>query len=295
MKHINDVQRLKKILDEIITKPQKFFHYGIKNKKYANLKIKISKLASKVFGPDGPQRIHLKKIGTIHIPFFSYGNITSINMWDLEDMILFSYYLKKSNYYDAAYDLGANIGFHSIVFSKLGYKKITCFEPEVDHLKQIKKNLKLNNSEAVKICPKAVFNKSKKVQFNKIHGNTTSSHILNAKKNPYGEITKYYVQSIDVKQILPKKGKSIFKIDIENVEGVVIRRTTANNWKFFDAFVEIGSQQNAKKIFEHCKKIKVNIFAHKIKWKKVKKFTDMPKSYHDGLVFISNSNDFNLN
>ena len=147
MKHINDVQRLKKILDEIITKPQKFFHYGIKNKKYANLKIKISKLASKVFGPDGPQRIHLKKIGTIHIPFFSYGNITSINMWDLEDMILFSYYLKKSNYYDAAYDLGANIGFHSIVFSKLGYKKINCFESEVDNLKQIKKKYKKHSMD----------------------------------------------------------------------------------------------------------------------------------------------------
>ena len=50
-------------------------------------------------------------------------------------------------------------------------------------------------------------------------------------KKSYGEITKYYVQSIDVKNS-SKKGKSIFKIDIENVEGVVIRRTTANNWKF---------------------------------------------------------------
>ena len=76
---------------------------------------------------------------------------------------------------------------------------------------------------------------------------------------------------------------------------MVIKRTTAKDWKFFDAFVEIGGRQNAKKIFEHCKKIKINIFAHKIKWKKVKKFTDMPKSYHDGLVFMSKSNDFNLN
>jgi len=295
MKHIKDAKRLKKILDKIIIEPQKIFYYGIKNKKFTNLKTKILKLASKAFGPDGPQKMQIKKVGTIHIPFFSYGNITSTNLWDLEDMILFGYYLKKLNYYDAAYDLGANIGLHSIFFSKIGYKKVTCFEPEINHLEQIKKNFRLNNSKAVKIFPKAVFNKSKKVQFNKIHGNTTSSHITNAKKNPYGAITKYYVQSIDFKHILPKKGKSIFKIDIENVEGVVIQRTTANDWNFFDAFVEIGDQINAKKIFKHCMKIKINIFSHKIKWKKVKKFTDMPKSYHDGLVFLSKSNDFNLN
>jgi FkbM family methyltransferase len=295
MKYTENLQRLKKIIDEIITKPQKFFKYGKKSKKFIKLRIKILRLASEVFGPDGPQRIHIKKIGIVHIPFFSYGNITSTNMWELEDMILFGYYLKKSNYYNAAYDLGANIGFHSIFFFKSGYKKITCFEPEKDHLRELKKNLKLNNSQAVKVCPKAVFNKSKKIQFNKIHGNTTSSHILNAKKNPYGIITKYYVESIDFKYILPKKGMSIFKIDIENVEGVVIKRTVANDWKFFDAFVEVGDKENAKKIFEHCKKIKINIFAHKIKWKKVKKFTDMPESYHDGLVFLSKSNDFNLN
>ena len=169
MKHTNDAQSLKKILDEIIAKPYKFFHYGIKSKKYANLKMKILKLAGKVFGLDGPQQIKLKKIGTIHIPFFSYGNITSTNMWDLEDMILFSYYLKKSNFYDAAYDLGANIGFHSIIFSKLGYKKVTCFEPEIDHLEQIKKNKDvifdvdnktLSTIKAIQVLGKSIFNEA---------------------------------------------------------------------------------------------------------------------------------------
>ena len=61
MKHTQDVQELKKILDEVITKPQKFFYYGIKSKKFINLKIKILRLANKVFGPDGPQQIQIKK------------------------------------------------------------------------------------------------------------------------------------------------------------------------------------------------------------------------------------------
>ena len=44
-------------------------------------------------------------------------------MWDLEDLFLFSYYKKNKNLYDQAYDLGANIGLHSIIFSKCKYKK----------------------------------------------------------------------------------------------------------------------------------------------------------------------------
>ena len=76
---------------------------------------------------------------------------------------------------------------------------------------------------------------------------------------------------------------------------MVIQRTAANDWKFFDAFVEVGDKENAKKIFCHCKKININIFAHKIKWKKVKNFADMPKSYHDGLVFLSKNNALNFN
>ena len=54
-----------------------------------------------------------------------------------------------------------------------------------------------------------------------------------------------------------------------------------------DAFVEIGDYTNAKKIFDYFKKISVNIFSHKKKWKKVKYIKDMPTTYKEGLVFIS--------
>ena len=127
MKYKENEKKLKKIIDEIIINPHKFFKYGKKSKKFINLRIKILRLASKVFGPNGPQKINIKKIGIVHIPFFSYGNITSTNMWELEDMILFGYYLKKSNYYDAAYDLGANIGFHAIFFFKVWLQKNKLF------------------------------------------------------------------------------------------------------------------------------------------------------------------------
>ena len=79
-------------------------------------------------------------------------------------------------------------------------------------------------------------------------------------------------------------------MDIENVEGRALQRTK-NDWTKMDAFVEVGNSKNAKLIFDHMKHISVNIFAHKKKWQKVKNFKDMPFSYKDGLIFISNKTD----
>ena len=47
---------------------------------------------------------------------------------------------------------------------------------------------------------------------------------------------------------------------------------------------------NANKIFNHCKKNKINIFSHKIGWNKVLKLEDMPIHHTEGLIFISSKN-----
>ena len=47
MKYKENEKKLKKIIDEIIINPHKFFKYGKKSKKFINLRIKILRLASK--------------------------------------------------------------------------------------------------------------------------------------------------------------------------------------------------------------------------------------------------------
>jgi len=264
----------------------KLFRIGIKSKKYKLIKKKVFNAANQLFAQGTQQQIKLDRIGTIKIPFFSFGNISSVQMWDLEDLFLFSYYQQNKNLYEQAYDLGANIGLHSIFFSKCKFKKIASYEPDPIHIKQLKKNFKKNNISKVNLRKKAIFNTSKTVFFNRILGNTQSSHIVNVKENPYGKILKIKVNTIDFKKILPKK-KTLIKMDIENVEGVALKRTKKNDWSKIDAFVEVGNFKNAKLIFDHMKKISVNIFAHKRKWKKVKNLKDMPLSYKEGLIFIS--------
>lgn len=55
-------------------------------------------------------------------------------------------------------DIGANIGYPSLLFGKLvGEKgKIFSFEPDKDNLKVFRKNIKLNNIKNIKVIPAAV-------------------------------------------------------------------------------------------------------------------------------------------
>lgn len=287
MHKLTNKNRSEKFINWIINnKNSKLFKVGINSKKYKILKDKTLEASMILFNSKSSQKINIKKIGLIKVPYFSFGNISSVQMWDLEDLFLFSYYSINRKLYDQAYDLGANIGLHSVILSKCKYKKIKSYEPDPFHIKQLKKNFRKNKTKNVHLFQKAIFNKTKTVYFNRILGNTQSSHINNAKENPYGKIVKIKVKTIDFKKVIPKK-KTLIKMDIENVEGKVLRRTTKIDWVNIDAFVEVGNYQNAKTIYQHMKKISVNIFAHKIKWKKVKSLKDMPISYKEGLIFIS--------
>jgi FkbM family methyltransferase len=283
VKKIND-----NIFSEIINKDLKeIFKSKIKSKNFKLIRKQVLKYSKLIFDDKKKNSILIKNIGLIKLPFFSFGNIKSYHLWDYEDLMLFSYYLNKKNYYDLVYDLGSNIGLHSIILSKIGYKKIISFEPDKKHYERQKKNIKINKCSNIKIFNKAVFNKSGIIKFNRILGNTTSSHIEKLKKNPYGKIETIKVRCVNFLKILKPKNKTLLKIDIEGAEAKILKQTKQINWKDMDAFLEVSDLNSSKIIFQHMKKINVKIFSHKNGWKKVSKLKEMPSSYKEGMIFIS--------
>jgi len=51
--------------------------------------------------------------------------------------------------------------------------------------------------------------------------------------------------------------------------------------------VEIQDENNAKAVYEHFNKMKVNLFPQKINWTQARTLDDMPTSYREGTLFIS--------
>jgi hypothetical protein len=107
--------------------------------------IENSKLTDSING-----EINLGNFGNIKLPYYKMGNVDTLNLFDLDELIIFSFYWHNRNKYKNVADLGANVGLHSILMSKCGWN-VHAFEPDPQHIKCIKKNINLNDSHNITI------------------------------------------------------------------------------------------------------------------------------------------------
>ena len=103
-------------------------------KKYINTK-------SSKYNLKKNKNYYFKKLGNIIFPYTNMGKIESYDLiFNPNEFIVFYLYelLKKINKRKFAADFGANLGLHSIILGKLGYKVVS-YEPDPDTFKQLKK------------------------------------------------------------------------------------------------------------------------------------------------------------
>src|SRR6516164_11427791 len=70
--------------------------------------------------------------GELSFPYFAMGAVDSLSLFDLDELILFSFYWHNCGRYRRALDVGANIGLHSIILSRCGFE-VLCYEPDPHH------------------------------------------------------------------------------------------------------------------------------------------------------------------
>lgn len=232
--------------------------------------------------------INLGKFGLIDFPFQEFGAINSLDLFGLDELILFSFYFSKKDHYKNVSDLGANIGLHSIIMSKLGWN-VECYEPDPVHMEILKNNLKINSIKNVNPVQMAISDKQGELEFVRVKGNTTSSHLAGSKV-PYGEIEKFKVQVESIKNVINKS--DFIKMDVEGIEDKIITSTTEKDWLSTDMMLEVGNEKNANLIFNHLNKINVNCFSQKNQWGIVKDVSGMPYSYREGSLFITIKKEF---
>jgi len=232
--------------------------------------------------------VEIGPFGKINFPFISMGAINSLDLFGLDELIIFSYYWKNKDKYQKTVDIGANIGLHSLMMSRCNWS-VKSYEPDPVHVKILKKNLEINNITNVNIQEKAVSDKAGTLDFIRVKGNTTGSHLAGSKTNPYGELDNFPVQVESFKEAI--NGADFVKVDVEGHETKLILSTEKDDWKKLDMIAEIGTAENGRLIFNHFTKLEVNIFAQKIGWQKVADLKDLPISHKEGSVFVSVKNE----
>ena len=259
-------------------------HHAPQEAMHQLLKKMAHKEACEFFSDAGKHVVDLKPFGPLIFPYHNMGNIDSINLFDLDELIIFSFYWANRNNYRNVLDAGANLGLHSVLLDKCGFK-VRCFEPDPTHFKILKENLADNNCGNVAPNNEAVSTHEGESEFVRVLGNTTGSHLAGCKKDPYGDLERIKVKLADIQPHL--EWADLVKMDIEGHEKEVLLATSRELWETTDALVEIQDQGNAEEVFKFFNDIQVNLFPQKINWKQARTIEDIPANCREGTLFIS--------
>ncbi|MDR3425550.1 MAG: FkbM family methyltransferase [Alphaproteobacteria bacterium] len=233
----------------------------------------------------GQRPVVLDGIGEITFPYQKLGSIDTLDMFGLDELIIFSFYMRNRNRYKKAIDIGANLGLHSLVLAQCGYSVVS-YEPDPIHYQKLQDNLKLNGAEKSCIAHQAAISASAgRMEFTRVLGNTTGSHLSGAKANPYGDLERFDVDVFDIKNVLDDV--TLAKIDAEGHEVVILNGIPMERWAHLDVMVEIGTPENAKALFENFQEGPVHIFSQKKGWARAHKLDDLPTSYREGSAFLT--------
>jgi FkbM family methyltransferase len=239
--------------------------------------------AKRIYGPKGEQIADLFPDVPIQLPYFEMGAINSTHLFGLDELIMFAYYFKQRPHIRRVLDIGANIGLHSIILSKLGFE-VKSYEPDPEHFATLQKNIEVNSAQNIEVVNEAVSTEKGLASFVRVLGNTTGSHLEGAKSS-YGEKHIFEVKTAEFIKIM--KWADFIKLDVEGAEARLLCSTSESDWTDVEAFVEIGNGENADAVFAHFKETKVNLFSQKTGWQKAVSKDDVPISHREGSLFIS--------
>lgn len=230
------------------------------------------------------ERTTFGPFGDLIFPYVEMGAVSSLDLFGLDELILFSIYRVNREKYNRFADLGANLGLHSLVAGRLGWR-VTAFEPDPSTFALLEKNLG-QNSVGARTVQKAVGAEAGNRVFTRVLGNLTGSHLSGAKEHAYGDLEVFPVEVRAFTEVMA--GHDFLKIDVEGAEAELVCSTTATDWLGTDAVLEIGSESNASAIFEHFQSLGgIFLFSQKLGWNLVREVADLPFSHREGSVFIS--------
>ncbi len=141
------------------------------------------------------------------------------NIWEPIETKLFKDALKSLKHGDNVIDVGANIGYYTIMAAKyLNSGIVHSFEPDGANIKLLNKNIAVNGLENVKVYPGAVSNKEQMTPYYRSGDesgahNIVGSHNLKAK----GVVPTVVLDMLNLSNV------GLMKVDVEGAEVLVIR------------------------------------------------------------------------
>ena len=219
---------------------------------------------------------------SIDFPYVKMGKIDSLDLFGPSELMILELYQENRDRWTKVLDIGANLGLHSIMMSRLGWE-VMAYEPDYAHFQQLQANLENNSCRRVTPTMAAVHTENGHARFVRVLDNLTGNHLVGY-KDSYGPKEEVLVQTVDCRNLFD--WADFAKIDCEGNEADILLTTNAKQMSHLSAVVEVRNEANAKVLFDHFRSIRVPLWSQKIGWGRVKSMKDMPLCNRDGSLFI---------
>ena len=217
-------------------------------------------------------------------PYRDFGNISSNDHINLDTLSSFLWYRQNNSRYQKVFDIGANVGLHTVLLHKAGIGKIVGIEPDPESVIAIRDILSRNNISGLDVKTCAIAARAGEYTFVRVKGNTTSSH-LKGLKTPYGPIDEFSVTAIPVTEIGFKP--DFIKLDAEGAEIEIVPSIPREWWVDLEMWIEIHGRQAADIVFKYASEMNLNLFLQSHSWSPVGLAFDTPTSYEEGAVIMT--------
>lgn len=212
-------------------------------------------------------KLKLKIKMNIHDPDKDIGvsNFLSKNfIWEPFETSIFLKLISKKNFF---IDIGANIGYYSLIASNLISKsgKVIAFEPEKSNLKILYENLKINKAFNVDVIEKACSDRNQEAYL-ELSKDNLGDHRLSYKESSGSSNLEIETTTVDMVTKKYSLIPDIVKIDTQGAELKIIKGMKSllceSNFKtiFFIEFWPYGIEKQGNKINELIKIISLKSY-----------------------------------
>jgi len=253
------------------------------SKAYLSLRDNARDIVGQLFASEEGSEQLFWEFGRISFPYCRMGAITSLDLFGLDELIIFAFYRANRGRYSTVADIGANIGLHSIMLGRSGYT-VRCYEPDPVHFARLSSNLERNSIAGVTPVQAAVSIAPGRTRFVRVLGNTTGSHIAGV-KDSYGDKEEFDVALEDISSVYA--ASDLVKMDAEGHEAALLSKLSEEQASCVDIIAEVGNEANAMAIYKDLGAKGINMFSQKTAWGRVREPGDMPTSHREGGLFVT--------
>ncbi len=188
-----------------------------------------------------------------------------MDIWSIKETFIDRFYTKYGCDIEDGWtviDIGAAIGEFSI-FTAFGHPKthVIAYEPFIESVELLRENLLLNNLENVKVIPKAVWNKTGRINLDLSHKEPLKITSTPGSKNE-ADNRRISVEAVSLKDVLSSnhlKNIDLIKLDCEGAEFDILLDSDRDTVRAFRRIVmeyhDSQSDRHHSQLVSHLEKL----------------------------------------